>query len=69
MRLPLFISCASAPRWTPASGVEQVQNFLIAVTPIIGAPRAASVAMKITEALGTVIAAVEAELEGEEQGQ
>lgn len=47
---------------------EQVQNILIAVAPIIGAPRTASAAMKITEALGIVIAEVEAELEAE-QGQ
>jgi len=49
--------------------VEQVQNILIGVAPIIGAPRTASAAIKITEALGIVIAEVEAELEGEEQGQ
>ena len=49
--------------------VEQVQNILIAVAPIIGAPRTASAAVKITEALGIVIAAVEAELEAEEEGQ
>ena len=47
--------------------VEQVQNILIAVAPIIGAPRTASAAVKITEALGIVIAEVEAELEAEEQ--
>ena len=49
--------------------VEQVQNILIAVAPIIGAPRTASAAVKITEALGIVIAAVEAELEAEDEGQ
>ena len=49
--------------------VEQVQNVLIAVAPIIGAPRTASAAVKITEALGIVVAAVEAELEAEEEGQ
>lgn len=47
--------------------VEQVQNILIAVAPIIGAPRTASAAIKITEALGIVVAEVEAELEAEEQ--
>ncbi|HYB26997.1 MAG TPA: hypothetical protein VEF89_10325 [Solirubrobacteraceae bacterium] len=47
--------------------VEQVQNILIAVAPIIGAPRTASAAIKITEALGIVVAEVEAELEDEEQ--
>ena len=49
--------------------VEQVQNILIAVAPIIGAPRTASAAVKITEALGIVIAEVAAELEAEEEGQ
>ena len=47
--------------------VEQVQNILIAVAPIIGTPRTASAAMRITEALGIVVAEVEAELEAEEQ--
>ena len=47
--------------------VEQVQNILIAVAPIIGAPRTASAAIKITEALGIVVAEVETELEAEEQ--
>lgn len=49
--------------------VEQVQNILIAVAPIIGAPRTASAAIKITEALGIVVAEVEAELEADEQEQ
>jgi alkylhydroperoxidase/carboxymuconolactone decarboxylase family protein YurZ len=49
--------------------VEQIQNILVAVAPVIGAPRTAGAAMKISEALGIVIAEVEAELEGEEQGQ
>jgi alkylhydroperoxidase/carboxymuconolactone decarboxylase family protein YurZ len=49
--------------------VEQVQNILIAVAPIIGAPRTASAAIKITEALGIVVAEVEAELEAHEQEQ
>ena len=57
------------PAMDAGVGVEQVQNILIAVAPIVGAPRTASAAMKITEALGIVIAAVEAEREGEEQGQ
>lgn len=45
---------------------DQVQNILIAVAPIIGAPRTLSAAVRITEALGIVVAAVEAELEAEE---
>jgi alkylhydroperoxidase/carboxymuconolactone decarboxylase family protein YurZ len=46
--------------------VEQVQDVLVAVSPIIGAPRVLSAALKITEALGIVVAiaeAVEAEQE------
>jgi alkylhydroperoxidase/carboxymuconolactone decarboxylase family protein YurZ len=46
--------------------IEQVQDILIAVAPIVGTPRAASAAAKITEALGIAIVAVEAELEAEE---
>jgi alkylhydroperoxidase/carboxymuconolactone decarboxylase family protein YurZ len=49
--------------------VEQVQNILIAVAPIIGVPRTASAAARITDALGIVVTAVEAELEAEEQAQ
>lgn len=44
--------------------VEDVQDVLVAVAPIVGAPRVLSAALKITEALGFVIAladAVEAE--------
>jgi alkylhydroperoxidase/carboxymuconolactone decarboxylase family protein YurZ len=49
------------------SGVtlEQVQNILVAVAPIIGTPRTASAAARIAEALGIVVMAVEAELEAE----
>jgi alkylhydroperoxidase/carboxymuconolactone decarboxylase family protein YurZ len=46
--------------------VEQVQDILIAVAPIVGTPRTLSAAAKITEALGIVIVALEAELEAEE---
>ena len=49
--------------------VEQVQNILIAVAPIIGAPRTASAAGRITDALGIVVAELAAELEAEEQEQ
>jgi alkylhydroperoxidase/carboxymuconolactone decarboxylase family protein YurZ len=49
--------------------VEQIQNILIAIAPIIGTPRTASAALKITDALGIVVAAFEAELEDEEQAQ
>ena len=46
--------------------VEQVQDILIAVAPIIGTARTLSAAAKITEALGVVIVALEAELEAGE---
>jgi len=45
--------------------VEQVQGILIAVAPIVGTPRTMSAAAKITEALGIIIIAAEAELEAE----
>jgi alkylhydroperoxidase/carboxymuconolactone decarboxylase family protein YurZ len=46
--------------------LEQVQNILVAVAPIVGTPRTVSAAAKITEALGVVVLALEAELEAEE---
>ena len=50
--------------------VDQIQNILIAVAPIVGTPRTLDAALKITEALGIVIVALEAEeLEAEEEGQ
>jgi alkylhydroperoxidase/carboxymuconolactone decarboxylase family protein YurZ len=39
--------------------VEQVQDVLVAVAPITGAPRVFSAAQRITEALGFVIAVTE----------
>ena len=41
--------------------LEDVQNVLVAVAPIIGTARVASAAINITEALGFAITAVEAE--------
>jgi alkylhydroperoxidase/carboxymuconolactone decarboxylase family protein YurZ len=49
--------------------LEQIQNILIAVAPIVGTPRTASAAMNITKALGIVVVAIEAELEAEEGAQ
>ena len=49
--------------------VEQIQNILIAVAPIVGTPRTASAALNITKALGIVIVALENELEAEEDAQ
>jgi alkylhydroperoxidase/carboxymuconolactone decarboxylase family protein YurZ len=45
------------------SGVtpEQVQDVLVAVAPVVGAPRVFSAALKISEALGFVIAVAETE--------
>jgi alkylhydroperoxidase/carboxymuconolactone decarboxylase family protein YurZ len=40
--------------------LEQVQDVLVAVAPIVGAPRVLSAAAKITEALGVAIAIAEA---------
>ena len=44
---------------------EDVQGVLVAVAPIVGTPRVASAAGRITKALGFVIAIAEAELEAE----
>jgi len=46
--------------------VEQVQDILVAVAPIVGTPRTMSAAAKITEALGIVIVALAEEIEAEE---
>lgn len=47
--------------------LEQVQDILIAVAPIIGTAHTLGAAAKITKALGVVIVALEADLEAEEQ--
>jgi alkylhydroperoxidase/carboxymuconolactone decarboxylase family protein YurZ len=47
--------------------VEQVQDILIAVAPVIGTARTLAAATNITEALGIVIVALEAELEAEDE--
>jgi alkylhydroperoxidase/carboxymuconolactone decarboxylase family protein YurZ len=49
------------------SGVtfEQVQDVLVAVAPITGAPRVLSAARNIADALGIVIAVAQAEAEAE----
>ena len=46
--------------------VEQIQDILIAVAPIVGTPRTMDAALNVAEALGIVIAVVEDELEAEE---
>ena len=45
--------------------LEDVQNVLVAVAPIIGSARVTKAALNITEALGFVIAVAEAEAESE----
>jgi hypothetical protein len=49
--------------------VEQVQDILIAVAPIVGTPRTISAAANITDALDIVVVAAEAEVEAEEAGR
>ena len=46
--------------------IEQVQDILVAVAPIVGTPRTMSAAARITEALGITVIALAAELEAEE---
>ena len=41
--------------------VDDVQDVLVAVAPIIGTPRVLSAALKITEALGFIVAVAEAD--------
>lgn len=45
--------------------LEQVQDVLVAIAPIVGAPRVLSAAGKITEALGIAITISEAAAEAE----
>ena len=49
--------------------LEQIQNILVAIAPIIGTPRTASAALNINKALGVVIVALEEELAEEEEAQ
>jgi alkylhydroperoxidase/carboxymuconolactone decarboxylase family protein YurZ len=53
------------PAMDAGFGVNDVQDILIAVAPIVGTSRTMSASMKITEALGIVIVALEEELEAE----
>ena len=45
--------------------VDQIQNILIGIAPVIGTPRTLAAALKITEAMGIAIVALE-ELEAEQ---
>lgn len=49
--------------------IEQVQDILVAVAPVVGTPRTVSAAAKITEALGITVIALEASLEAESDMQ
>ncbi|HVM63538.1 MAG TPA: carboxymuconolactone decarboxylase family protein [Acidimicrobiales bacterium] len=49
--------------------VDDVQDVLVAVAPIVGAPRVLSAATKITEALGVVVAVLEAEADAEAEAE
>lgn len=48
--------------------IEQVQDVLVAVAPIVGTARVMSASIAITEALGLAIAVVEAEIDDELEG-
>jgi hypothetical protein len=45
--------------------LEDVQNVLVAVAPVIGTARTMSAAVNITETLGFAVAVMEAELDAE----
>jgi hypothetical protein len=57
------------PAVDAAVTVEQVQNILVAVAPIVGTPTTLSAAVNITKALGVAMVALEDELEAEEEAQ
>jgi hypothetical protein len=46
--------------------LDDVEDILVAVAPIVGAPRVGSAVIRIAEGLGFMIAVAEAELEAEE---
>ncbi|HYB29586.1 MAG TPA: carboxymuconolactone decarboxylase family protein [Solirubrobacteraceae bacterium] len=47
--------------------VEEIQDILIGVAPVIGTPRTLAAALKITKAVGVAIVALEEALEAEEE--
>jgi hypothetical protein len=49
--------------------LEQVQDILVAIAPIVGTARTLSAAGKLTEALGMVVVALAVELEAEAELQ
>ena len=60
---PLSYLAHVGPATDAGVTVEQVQDVLVAVAPIIGTARTMSAAINIAEALGFAIAVAEAELE------
>jgi alkylhydroperoxidase/carboxymuconolactone decarboxylase family protein YurZ len=49
--------------------IEQIQDILIAVAPIVGTARTAAAGLNITKALGIVVVALEEELEAEAEAE
>jgi alkylhydroperoxidase/carboxymuconolactone decarboxylase family protein YurZ len=49
--------------------LEQVQDILVAIAPIVGTARTADAALNITEALGVVVVALEEEAAAEAQAR
>lgn len=47
--------------------VERIQGILIGVAPVIGTPRTLAAALKITEAVGVAIVALEEGLEADQE--
>ena len=45
--------------------IDQVQDVLVAIAPIVGTARVMSASLAITEALGVAIVIIEAEMEAE----
>lgn len=45
--------------------IDQVQDVLVAIAPIVGTARVMSASLTITEALGVAIVIIEAEMEAE----
>lgn len=52
-----------APMLESGVKAEHIQDVLVAVAPIVGAPRVLSAAERITEALGVAIAVTDGESE------
>ena len=64
---PISYLARVGPSMDTGVTLEDVQNVLVAVAPIIGAARTLSAAVNITEALGFAVAVMEAELDAMER--